>query len=102
MVDAQDRVIGSESRDLVHVNNLRHRAIHVLIFNQRGELFIQKRSIWKDTHPGKWDSSTAGHVDARESYEESARRELREEIGIESHRKDRETAVFRSDRLGVH
>jgi 16S rRNA (adenine1518-N6/adenine1519-N6)-dimethyltransferase len=83
VVDAQDRVIGSESRDLVHVNNLRHRAIHVLIFNQRGEVFLQKRSIWKDTHPGKWDSSTAGHVDAGESYEESARRELREEIGIE-------------------
>jgi 16S rRNA (adenine1518-N6/adenine1519-N6)-dimethyltransferase len=83
VVDAQDRVIGFESRDLVHVNNLRHRAVHVLIFNQRGEIFLQKRSIWKDTHPGKWDSSTAGHVDAGESYEESARRELREEIGIE-------------------
>ena len=36
----------------VHVNNLRHRAIHVLIFNRRGEVFLQKRSIWKDTHPG--------------------------------------------------
>jgi 16S rRNA (adenine1518-N6/adenine1519-N6)-dimethyltransferase len=83
VVDAQDRVIGSESRDRVHVNNLRHRAIHVLVFNQRGEVFLQKRSIWKDTHPGKWDSSTAGHVDAGESYEEAARRELREEIGIE-------------------
>ncbi|HEY5704321.1 MAG TPA: 16S rRNA (adenine(1518)-N(6)/adenine(1519)-N(6))-dimethyltransferase RsmA [Terrimicrobiaceae bacterium] len=83
VVDEHDRVIGFESRDLVHVNNLRHRAIHILIFNQRGELFLQKRSIWKDTHPGKWDSSTAGHVDAGESYEESARRELHEEIGIE-------------------
>jgi 16S rRNA (adenine1518-N6/adenine1519-N6)-dimethyltransferase len=83
VVDAQDRVIGTESRARVHVNNLRHRAIHVLIFNQRGEVFLQKRSIWKDTHPGKWDSSAAGHVDAGESYEESARRELREEIGIE-------------------
>ena len=83
VVDAQDRVIGSGSRDLVHVNNLRHRAIHVLIFNQRGEVFLQKRSIWKDTHAGRWDSSTAGHVDAGESYEEAARRELREEIGID-------------------
>lgn len=83
VVDAQDRVIGSESRDRVHVNNLRHRAVHVLVFNQRGEVFLQRRSIWKDTHPGKWDSSTAGHVDAGESYEEAARRELREEIGIE-------------------
>jgi 16S rRNA (adenine1518-N6/adenine1519-N6)-dimethyltransferase len=83
VVDAQDRVVGSESRDLVHVNNLRHRAIHVLVFNKRGEAFLQKRSIWKDTHPGKWDSSAAGHVDAGESYEDAARRELREEIGIE-------------------
>jgi len=83
VVDAEDRVTGYESRERVHVNNLRHRAIHVLIFNQRGEVFLQKRSIWKDMHPGKWDSSTAGHVDAGESYEEAARRELREEIGIE-------------------
>ncbi|MGB7838279.1 MAG: 16S rRNA (adenine(1518)-N(6)/adenine(1519)-N(6))-dimethyltransferase RsmA [Terrimicrobiaceae bacterium] len=83
VVDAQDRVIGSESRDQVHVNNLRHRAIHVLIFNRLGEVFLQKRSIWKDTNPGKWDSSAAGHVDAGESYEEAARRELREEIGID-------------------
>jgi 16S rRNA (adenine1518-N6/adenine1519-N6)-dimethyltransferase len=83
VVDAQDRVIGSELRDRVHVNNLRHRAIHVLIFNRLGEIFLQKRSIWKDTNPGKWDSSAAGHVDAGESYEEAARRELREEIGID-------------------
>ena len=83
VVDANDCVIGSASRQEVHVNNLRHRAIHVLIFNQHGEVFLQKRSIWKDTHPGKWDSSAAGHVDAGESYEEAARRELREEIGIE-------------------
>jgi 16S rRNA (adenine1518-N6/adenine1519-N6)-dimethyltransferase len=83
VVDAEDRVIGCEARDLVHVNNLRHRATHVIIFNRFGEVFLQKRSLWKDTHPGKWDSSAAGHVDAGESYEQSARRELREEIGIE-------------------
>jgi 16S rRNA (adenine1518-N6/adenine1519-N6)-dimethyltransferase len=83
VVDAQDRVTGAESRDYVHVNNLRHRAVHVLIFNQRGEIFLQRRSIWKDRNPGRWDSSTSGHVDAGESYEEAAQRELREEIGIE-------------------
>jgi 16S rRNA (adenine1518-N6/adenine1519-N6)-dimethyltransferase len=83
VVDARDRVIGSESRESVHVNNLRHRATHTLIFNRADELFLQKRSIWKDTHPGKWDSSAAGHTGADESYEASARRELREEIGID-------------------
>jgi 16S rRNA (adenine1518-N6/adenine1519-N6)-dimethyltransferase len=83
VVDAQDRVIGAEPRDYVHVNKLRHRAIHVLVFNQQGEIFLQRRSIWKDRNPGRWDSSTSGHVDAGESYEEAAHRELREELGIE-------------------
>ncbi len=64
IVDESDRVIGSETRNTVHVNNFRHRAVHMLIFNQAGELFLQKRSIWKDKNPGVWDSSAAGHVDA--------------------------------------
>ena len=83
IVDVHDRVIGAESRDYVHVNNLRHRAIHVLIFNLKGEIFLQRRSIWKDRHPGRWDSSTSGHVAPGESYEQAAHRELREEIGID-------------------
>ena len=103
VVDAQDRVIGSESRDRVHVNNLRHRAVHVLVFNQRGEVFLQRRSIWKDTHPGKWDSSTAGHVDAGESYEEAGQAgTARGDRNRMSDRENRQIAVFRVDRLGVH
>jgi 16S rRNA (adenine1518-N6/adenine1519-N6)-dimethyltransferase len=84
VVDAQDQVIGSERRDTVHVNNLRHRAVHVWIFNERGELFLQKRSPWKQIHPDLWCSSAAGHVDSGESYEEAAHRELGEEIGVQS------------------
>ena len=84
VVDEGDRVLRSEPRDFVHVNNLRHRAVHMLLFNSAGELYLQKRSIWKDRNPGRWDSSAAGHVDSGESYIESARRELREELGIEA------------------
>jgi 16S rRNA (adenine1518-N6/adenine1519-N6)-dimethyltransferase len=83
VVDADDCVIGAKPRDYVHVNNLRHRAIHVLIFNLKGEVFLQRRSIWKDMHPGRWDSSTSGHVAPGESYERAAHRELQEEIGID-------------------
>ena len=83
VVDESDRVIDTLPRDEVHARDLRHRAIHVMLFNTRGEVFLQKRSIWKDRNPGLWDSSTAGHVDAGETYEQAARRELREEIGIE-------------------
>lgn len=83
VVDERDEVIGAMPRDEVHARNERHRAIHVQIFNRAGEVFLQKRSIWKDRSPGKWDSSTAGHVDAGETYEQAARRELMEEIAAE-------------------
>lgn len=83
VVDEYDRVVGIESRGVVHACGLRHRAIHIFVFNGRGELFLQKRSPWKDKHPGKWDSSAAGHLDSREDYAAAARRELREELGID-------------------
>jgi 16S rRNA (adenine1518-N6/adenine1519-N6)-dimethyltransferase len=82
VVNEQDQVIGEAARAEVHGNNLRHRAVHILIFNAKGELFLQKRSRWKDRHPLVWDSSAAGHVDAGEEYDEAAGRELQEELGI--------------------
>jgi 16S rRNA (adenine1518-N6/adenine1519-N6)-dimethyltransferase len=82
VVDDQDRLLGDAPRAEVHGNNLRHRAVHILIFNQLGELFLQKRSRWKDRHPCLWDSSAAGHVDAGEDYDVAAGRELREELGV--------------------
>jgi 16S rRNA (adenine1518-N6/adenine1519-N6)-dimethyltransferase len=84
VVDENDQVLRSEYRDVIHVNNLRHRAVHMLLFNASGELFLQKRSIWKDRNPGLWDSSAAGHVDAGEDYLQAARRELQEELGTEA------------------
>jgi len=56
--------------------------VHVLVFNSRGEIFLQKRSMKKDREPGKWDSSTSGHVDSGEDYNACAMRELGEEIGL--------------------
>jgi 16S rRNA (adenine1518-N6/adenine1519-N6)-dimethyltransferase len=82
VVDEEDRLLGDAPRGEVHGNNLRHRAVHILIFNSLGELFLQKRSRWKDRHPLLWDSSAAGHVDAGEEYDATAIRELREELEI--------------------
>jgi 16S rRNA (adenine1518-N6/adenine1519-N6)-dimethyltransferase len=82
VVDKNDRFLRYARRSDVHGNNLRHRAVHILIFNPAGEVYLQQRSRWKDRHPLKWDSSAAGHVAAGESYEETARRELEEELGI--------------------
>ncbi len=86
VVNENDQVIGTETRATVHANGLWHRAVHIFVFNARGELFLQKRSPWKDKHPSKWDSSAAGHLDSGEDYTGAARRELVEELGIEPDR----------------
>lgn len=82
VVNDRDEVIGRRSRREVHRLGLNHRAVHILVFNSRGELFLQKRSMKKDRHPGVWDSSASGHVDSGEDYDTSAVRELEEEIGL--------------------
>lgn len=83
VVNERDEVIGQNTRREVHRLGLKHRAVHVLVFNSRGEVFLQKRSQNKDRQPGLWDSSTSGHVDSGESYDTCAVRELHEEIGLE-------------------
>jgi len=83
VVNDRDEVIGRAPRDEVHRRGLMHRATHVLVFNSREELFLQKRSLKKDRQPGLWDSSASGHVDSGETYDACAVRELREELGLE-------------------
>lgn len=84
IVDERDQVIGSKTRREVHLEGLRHRAVHILVFDHSGHVCLQKRSQNKDINPGAWDTSAAGHVDFGESYESAAVRELREELGISS------------------
>lgn len=82
VVNAQDEVVRQATRRDVHANGWWHRAVHVLVFNAAGQVFLQKRSMLKDLSPGKWDSSCSGHLDAGEDYEAAAIRELHEEIGV--------------------
>ncbi len=82
-VDENNRVIGTKSRPEIHEKALRHRSVHIFIFNTRGELYLQKRSPHKDQYPDHWDSSAAGHTDPGETPLEAAQRELMEELGLE-------------------
>ena len=82
VVDANDRVIDVMARSEVHQLGLMHRSVHILVFNSVQEFFIQKRSMSKDSNPGLWDSSAAGHVDSGEDYFNCAQREMGEELGI--------------------
>lgn len=82
VVDSDDQVLRPEHRAIVHRDGLLHRAVHVFVFNSKGQLYLQRRSMSKDTAPGKWVSSCSGHVDSGEDYDTAALRELGEEIGL--------------------
>jgi len=83
IVDDSDRVIGQAPRRKCHGDpSLVHRVAHVLVFNRRGELLLQKRSRHKDIQPGKWDTSVGGHLDPGEDYAAAALREMAEELGV--------------------
>lgn len=82
VVDENDQVTGTATRAEVHANHLLHRAIHILVFNKRGDVLLQQRSRLKDAHPGVWDSSVSGHLDSGEPYLTAAIRELEEEMAI--------------------
>jgi 16S rRNA (adenine1518-N6/adenine1519-N6)-dimethyltransferase len=84
VVDEHDRPVWVASRGEVHAQDLRHRAVHIFVFNRAGELFLQLRSRWKDRHPLVWDSSAAGHVNAGQEYAATAERELEEELGVQA------------------
>ncbi len=83
VVNKDDRIIGYESRLHCHQNpGLIHRAVDVVIFNDKGQFLLQKRSSFKDTCPGMYGVSASGHVMKGETYRQAALREMKEEIGI--------------------
>ena len=82
IVNEHNHVIGAVPRKEMRAHKLPHRASFILVFNARGELYVQRRTMTKDIYPGRYDPATGGVVLAGESYEENAARELAEELGI--------------------
>ncbi|MDY6791092.1 MAG: NUDIX hydrolase YfcD [Thermodesulfobacteriota bacterium] len=81
IVDENNHIIDSAPRSVMRAQNLPHRACYVLVFNSLDKILVQKRTQSKDVYPGYYDIATGGVVLAGETYEESAQRELAEEIG---------------------
>lgn len=72
----------SKTKREIHKQGLWHNAAHIWIYNLKGEILLQLRSKDKDSYPGLWDISVAGHTDSGETPIESAVREMSEEIGL--------------------
>ena len=83
LVDPAGNVIGKATRTECHNGSmLLHPVVHLHVFNENGELYLQKRPMWKDIQPGKWDTAVGGHVDFGEDIHTALLREAREELGI--------------------
>jgi isopentenyl-diphosphate delta-isomerase type 1 len=82
VVDEEDKVLDYLPRKEVHDKKLLHRTISVLVFNNKGQVMLQKRSMKKDSNPGKWSFATGGHVGKDETYNQAAERELIEELNL--------------------
>ncbi len=82
IVDANDGVVGQATRDEINERRLRHRIVHVLLYQPDGRLVLQQRSARKSYLPLVWTTSAGGYVQAGESYLEGAMRELEEELGL--------------------
>ena len=82
-VNEKGETIGCISRMEAHGGSFKlHPVVHLHLFNGKGELFLQKRPEWKDVQPGKWDTSTGGHINYSEDIRGALFREVSEELGI--------------------
>ena len=82
IVDQDNNIVGAVPRGEMRAKRLAHRSTYVLVFNSRGELYVQKRTLTKDVFPGYYDIAAGGVVLTGETYEQGAAREIEEEMGI--------------------
>jgi isopentenyl-diphosphate delta-isomerase type 1 len=83
LVNDRDEVISSISRHEAHADRTKiHRSTYIIAKNAQRQILLQQRSQKKDTKPGYWDLSVAGHVTYGQSYDQAAERELAEELGV--------------------
>ena len=82
LIDAEGRTIGVVTRREMRAKRLRHRCVYILVFSSRGELYIHLRTATKDVNPSHWDVAVGGVLAAGETFDDGARRELHEELGV--------------------
>ncbi|MEG2230261.1 MAG: NUDIX domain-containing protein, partial [Bacilli bacterium] len=100
VLDSSGNIIDKKPRSLVLKEGLLHRTVHVWIINNNKEILLQKRNPKKDTFPGLWAISAAGHVNTKEDSKSAAIRELKEELDIDTKELTYLFTIRRNQELG--
>lgn len=97
LVNPQDEVLGLMEKQQAHVNGLLHRAFSVFVFNDKGEMLLQKRAAGKYHSPNQWTNAVCSHPRENETYQEGAERRLNEELGIKANLTEKFNFIYKAD-----
>jgi isopentenyl-diphosphate delta-isomerase len=97
LVNPADEVLGLMEKQQAHINGLLHRAFSVFLFNDKGEMLLQKRASGKYHSPGQWTNAVCSHPRNNENYCDGAKRRVKEELGIETDLSEKFNFIYKAD-----
>lgn len=97
LVSENDEVLGLMEKQQAHINGLLHRAFSVFLFNENGEMLLQKRAAGKYHSPNQWTNAVCSHPRIEESYLEGSKRRLKEELGIEADLSEKFHFIYKAE-----
>jgi len=96
LVDEQDKPIGAMGKLEVHQKGLLHRAFSVFIFNDQGEVLLQRRALDKYHSAGLWTNTCCSHPLPNENTLSAANRRLKEEMGMATELKHKTSFIYKT------
>lgn len=97
LVSEDDMVLGLMEKMQAHENGILHRAFSVFLFDEKGEMLLQKRAAGKYHSPLQWTNAVCSHPKENESYLDGAKRRLKEELGIEAELSEKFHFIYKAD-----
>jgi len=97
LVSEQDEVLGVMEKMQAHQEGILHRAFSVFLFNEAGEMLLQKRAAGKYHSPNQWTNAVCSHPRIDESYLEGANRRMSEELGIDAELREKFHFIYKAD-----
>jgi len=97
LVNPEDEVLGLMEKQQAHINGLLHRAFSVFLFNDKGEMLLQKRASVKYHSPNQWTNAVCSHPKNGENYLDGAKRRVKEELGIDVELSEKFNFIYKAD-----